>query len=242
MHRTIIALLLCVPLLARGAANSPEGRWEGPVAIPGNEVQVVIDLARDGTGAWTGSIILQGLGVKGAPLANLAVDDGDIAFDVGDRFRSPTHGAMAFAAHLTAAGVMAGEMRQGGNVAKLDLKRTAPAQVEPAPRSTAVGRDLADQWTGEFELGGYPRHVTIALENHAGAAATARFVIVGKQTNDIPVDLVTEDGNFLRVESLANHIAFEGRYDKASGELRGIVDLGFAERPLVLRRSGGRPS
>ena len=145
MHRTIIALLLCFPMLAYGAGNSPEGRWEGPIAIPGNEVQVVIDLARDGTGAWTGSIILQGLGVKGAPLANLAVDDGDIAFDVGDRFRSPTHGAMAFAAHLTAAGVMAGEMRQGGNVAKLDLKRTAPAQVEPAPRSTAVGRDLADR-------------------------------------------------------------------------------------------------
>ena len=242
MHRTIITLLLCVPMLANGAGTSQEGRWEGRIAIPGNEVHVVIDLARDKAGVWTGSIIMQGLGIKGAPLANLAVNEGDIAFDIGDRFRSPAQAPPAFTAHLTAPGAMTGEMRQGGNVAKLELKRTASAQVESAPRSTAVGRDLADQWTGEFELGGYPRHVTIALENHAGAAATARFVIVGKQTNDIPVDLVTEDGNFLRVESLANHIAFEGRYDKASGELRGIVDLGFAERPLVLRRSGGRPS
>jgi hypothetical protein len=231
--------MLCVPL-ACGAA--PEGRWEGPVAIPGNEVQVVIDLARDATGAWTGSIILQGLGVKGAPLANLSVRDADVAFDIGDRFRSPHHGPMAFTAHLIAADAMTGEMRQGGNVASFQLRRTASAQVERAPRSTAVGRDLADTWIGEFELGGYPRHVTLTLENHSGAAATGRFVIVGKQTTDIPVDLVTEDGNFLRVESLANRVAFEARYDKASGELRGVVELGFGELPLVLRRSGGRPS
>ena len=242
MHRTIIALLLCVPILARGAGTAPEGRWEGLVAIPGNEIQVVIDLARGGTGAWTGSIIMQGLGIKGAPLSNIVVNDAGIAFDMGERFRSPAHGPATFTAHLTAADAMAGEMRQGGNVAKFQLRRTASAQVEPAPRSTAVGRDLADQWIGEFELGGYPRHVTITLENHAGAAATARFVIVGKQTTDIPVDLVTEDGNFLRVESLANHVAFEGRYDKASGELRGVVELGFGELPLVLRRFGGRPS
>ncbi len=242
MHRTILALMLCVPMLARGAGTAPEGRWEGPVAIPGNEIQIVIDLARDGTGAWTGSIIMQGLGIKGVPLANLAVRDADIAFDIGDRFRTPAHGPTVFTAHLTAADAMAGEMRQGGNSAKFQLKRTARAQVESAPRSTAVARDLADQWIGEFELGGYPRHVTIALENHAGAAATARFVIVGKQTTEIPVDLITEDGNFLRIESLANHVAFEGRYDKASGELRGAVELGFGELPLVLRRSGGRPS
>ena len=242
MHRTIIALLLCVPILARGAGTVPEGRWEGPVAIPGNEIQVAIDLARGGAGQWTGSIIMRGLGIKGAPLSNIVVNDADIAFDMGERFRSPAHGPMAFTAHLTAADAMVGEMRQGGNVAKFQLRRTASAQVEPAPRSTAVGRDLADQWIGEFELGGYPRHVTITLENHAGAAATARFVIVGKQTTDIPVDLVTEDGNFLRIESLANHVAFEGRFDKASGELRGVVELGFGELPLVLRRSGGRPS
>ncbi len=242
MRRTIIALLLCVPVLACGTGTAPEGRWEGPVAIPGSEIQVVIDLARDGSGTWTGSIIMQGLGIKGAPVSNLVVNDAGIAFDLGDRFRSPVHGPTAFTAHLTAAGAMAGEMRQAGNVAKLELRRTAPAQVEAAPRSTAVGRDLADQWIGEFELGGYPRHVTITLENHAGGAATARFVIVGKQTTDIPVDLVTEDGNFLRIESLANHVAFEGRYDNASGELRGVVELGFGELPLVLRRSGGRPS
>jgi len=64
MHRTIITLLLCVPMLANGAGTSQEGRWEGRIAIPGNEVHVVIDLARDKAGVWTGSIIMQGLGIK----------------------------------------------------------------------------------------------------------------------------------------------------------------------------------
>lgn len=242
MRRTIIIAFLCLPTLALGALNTPEGRWEGPLRIPGRELQLVVDLARDGAGAWTGSIIIQGLGIKGAPLSNVVVTGTDLAFDIGNSLKSPTYGAAAFKAHLTAADGMAGEMSQAGNVAKFSLTRIAPAQVEPSPRSTPVARDIADQWTGEFELGGYPRHVTITLENHADAPATAQFVIVGKQTTNLPVDLVTEDGNFLRIESQANQVAFEGRFFKDSGEIRGIVELGPFELPLVLRRSAGRVS
>lgn len=43
----------------------------------------------------------------------------------------------------------------------------------------------------------------------------------------------------VRVESLANGIAFEGRLMKESGELRGILELGPNELALVLRRAAG---
>jgi hypothetical protein len=177
------------------------------------------------------------------PLSNVVVSDAGLAFELGSSLKSPPYGPAAFKAHLTAADAMAGEMSQAGNVAKFSLTRIAPAQVEPSPRSTPVARDIADQWTGEFQLGGYPRHVTITLENHEDAPATARFVIVGKQTTNVPVDLVTEEGDFLRIESQANQFAFEGRFFKDSGEIRGIVELGpFGELPLVLHRSAGRVS
>lgn len=39
---------------------------------------------------------------------------------------------------------------------------------------------VVDEGRGEFELAGYPRHVTLTFENHAGAAATATLVVVGK--------------------------------------------------------------
>jgi hypothetical protein len=131
-------------------------------------------------------------------------------------------------------------MSQGGNVAPFLLQRIASPQVELPPRSTAVRREIEDRWTGEYELGGYARHVTITLENHADAGATARFVIVGKRTYDLPVNLVLEEDNFLRIESRANQVAFEGRIVKDRGEITGVIEVGSSERPLVLRRDSAR--
>src|SRR6185437_3474801 len=39
------------------------------------------------------------------------------------------------------------------------------AHVEQRPRSAAVTRDVEAEWRGEFELGGYPRHVTLTVAN-----------------------------------------------------------------------------
>jgi hypothetical protein len=241
MRRMMSILLLCFPLWASGAAPAPEGRWEGPVQIPGRELQVVVDLAQDRAGAWTGSIIIPGLGIQGAPLANLVVTDRKLSFDLGSALKSPSYGPAAFTAQLSPER-MAGQMTQGGHAAPFALQRTGAAHVELAPRSTPVAHDLEDQWAGEFELGGYPRHVTITLENHPAAVATARFVVVGKQTTDLPVDLVLEDGDSLRIESQAAHVAFEGRFVRESDEIKGSVELGALELPLVLRRAARRTS
>ena len=242
MRRTILLLLLALPALACGAAQPVEGRWEGPVRIPGKDLTLVVDLAQDRAGTWTGSIIVPGQGIKGEPLTNLVVAGTDVTFDVGGSLASATQGPAGFKAHLTSADGMAGEMRQGGNTAGFSLTRVAPAQVESPQRSTRVTRDIEDQWTGDIELGGYPRHITITLENHAGAAAAATFVAVGKQTTDLPVDLVVEDGNFLRIESQATRTAFEGRFVKEKGEIKGIFETGPYELPLILRRVSGKPS
>lgn len=240
MRRVINVLLLCLPALTCAAANTPEGRWEGTLQIPGRALRLVVDLAQNGAGAWTGSIIITGLGIKGAPLSNLEVTGSSLTFDMGDLLRSPVFGPAAFEARLGAVDSMAGDMSQGGNAASFSLKRIGPPQVELPARSTAITREIEGQWIGEYELGGYSRHVTIELENHAGAGATARFVIVGKRTYDLPVNLVIEEGNFLRIESQASHVAFEGRWLKGNREIKGMVAVDDVERPLVLRPAAGR--
>jgi hypothetical protein len=85
-------------------------------------------------------------------------------------------------------------------------------------------------------LGGAPRDVAITVANHAGAPATATFVVVGKRTTDLPVDLVVEEGEFLRIESSANRVTFEGRYVDARDEIDGSIEVGPLEIPVVLRR------
>jgi hypothetical protein len=82
--------------------------------------------------------------------------------------------------------------------------------------------------------------VTITLENHANAPATATFAIVGKRTNDLPVDLVFQDGDNLRIESGATQVVFEGRVFAQTGEIKGTIALGSLELPVVLRRAAGR--
>jgi hypothetical protein len=131
---------------------------------------------------------------------------------------------------------MTGEFHQAGNVAPFTLTRIGPAQVVAPTRSTAVTPDLEAAWTGQFMLGDYPRNVTISVENHAGGPATATFIVVGKQTTDLPVDLVVEEGDFLRIESPATRVTFEGRIAKSRDEIAGSIDLGSFELPLVLRR------
>jgi len=89
MRKALTALALSIPLLAHGAAPSPEGRWEGRVEIPGTGLPLVIDLARTSAGAWTGSIVIPGLGIKGAPLSNLVVSDDQVSFDLGNILGTP---------------------------------------------------------------------------------------------------------------------------------------------------------
>jgi hypothetical protein len=242
MRRPILLMLLGFPALACAAVPWPEGRWEGSVLVPEKELRLVVDLAQDSAGGWVGSLIVPGLGIKGAPLAKIVVTGADLSFDAGRALESPTYGPAVFNAHLVSADAMSGDMRQGGNSAKFSLARVARAQVESPARSTPVGRELEGAWTGEFELGGYPRHVTITFENHADAAATAKFVIVGKQTTNVPVDLVIEEGSLLRIESQANGVVFEGRFARDSGQINGIVELGPLELPLALRRAPARAS
>src|SRR4029079_17819479 len=124
--------------------------------------------------AWSGSIVIPGLGIKGVALSNIVATDTDVSFDLGKVLGSTPHGPERFNAHLTSPDRVTGEMRQAGNVAKFALARSGQAHVEASPRSTPVGRDLEDRWIGEYELGGYPRHVTLALENHAAAGASAK--------------------------------------------------------------------
>jgi hypothetical protein len=169
------------------------------------------------------------------------VTDSDISFDVGGSLATVTAPA-AFTARVSATGDMKGAMKQGGNEAKFELQKIGEAQVEHPQQGTRVAHDIEDQWTGDIELNGYPRHITITLENHGDAAATAKFVVVGKQTTNVPIDLVVEEGNFLRVESQANRVAFEGRFVKEKGEITGVFEMGSIELPLVLRRVSGRAS
>jgi hypothetical protein len=81
---------------------------------------------------------------------------------------------------------------------------------------------------------GYTRHVSIKFTNRGPNGAAAEFVIVGRKHNNLPVDLVTQEGDLITVDSHDIGFSFEGRL--RNGKLTGVIRQGAAETPLVLER------
>ena len=219
------------------AAESAAGRWEGSAQIPGGELKLIVDLSEESGQGWIGSIIVPGFGVKGAPLGDIAVKDSEFVFAIKGALGGERAGQAKFKAHLTADGHLAGDFTQGGNTAPFVLEKTGPAQVELPPRSTAVSKELEGEWKGEYELNGYARHVTMKFANRGADGAGVEFVIVGKKTNNVPVSLVTQEGDFLSIKSDEFGITYEGRFRKEAGEIKGTFTQGPFELPLVMRRA-----
>lgn len=232
--KAALILLFTSALLCR-AEEPAAGRWEGKIQIPERELTLTVDLAQDSAGAWKGSIIIPELNLQGGTLADIALSGADISFTTKGPLASPDSGPTKLSGHLTGDAKLTGNFLQGGNTAPFTLQKIGPAQVEGARRSTALSKEFEGEWKGEYELFGYKRHVTLKLAGHQDAGATAEFVVVGKRVNNLPVDLVTQEGKFVTIDSHETGLSYEGRLLK--GELTGAIIQGGIETPLVLHKA-----
>jgi hypothetical protein len=233
----LASIILLYSALACEAAEMAGGRWEGSIQIPGSEFPLIVDLDRVAGQTWAGSVIIPGLGVKGAPLTDLSVRDSEISFTIKAALTSERTGPAKFKGRVTSPGQLTGHFLQAGNTAPCVLQKTGPPQVELPRKSTSIRHEFEGEWKGDYEMDGYPRHVTLTLANDSSGSSSAKLVIVGKKTNNVPVELITEEGGFLTIKSPEFGITYEGRFRKESSEINGTFTLGPFELPLVLRRA-----
>lgn len=229
--------LFFVSALVCDASNNFVGRWQGRVQIPDRVFDLIVDLDQTNGKDWVGSIIIPGLGVKGAPLTEIAINGSAVLCTIKGAVASERTGSAVLKASVTSDGQLSGEFAQAGNSAPFVLRKTGPPQVELPRQSTEVSKDLAGEWKGDYEMNGYPRHVTLTLANHGASGATAQLVVVGKHTTNAPVDLVVEEDGFLTIESHEIGITYEGRLRKEAGEIEGTFTVGSFALPLTLRRT-----
>jgi len=226
--RLIMILIVAAALPCR-AEDVISGRWEGAARIADEKLNVIVDLAQQNS-VWVGSTIIPGLGVKGTPLRDIKVQPPDVNFAVKDAL-----GIQLNLRLLDANNKLAGNFEQAGNRALVTLQKTGPPQVEYPPRNTPVAKELEGEWKGDYQMLGYTRHVSIKFTNRGPGGAAAEFVIVGRRTNNLPVDLVTQEGDLVSVDSHEIGISFEGRL--RDGKLSGPIRQGAIETPLVLERA-----
>jgi hypothetical protein len=234
--RIAFILLLASALVSRADENAG-GRWEGTVQIPSRELVLIVDLVTGSgnNGGWQGSITIPGLGIKGAPLIDIALNGDNVAFSIKSALADQRTGPAKFNGHFVGDKKFIGNFEQAGNSAPFALEKTGPPQVEPQPHSTAIAKEIEGEWKGGYELFGYPRKVTIKMQNRGAEGATAEFVIVGRKENKLPVDRVVQEGEFLTIDSHETGLSFEGRTQK--GEIQGTILQGPLEIPVTLRRT-----
>jgi hypothetical protein len=224
----LVAIVVLATAVASRAEEAISSRWEGTAHIPGDDLPLIVDLAQE-NGAWIGSIIIPGLDVKGAPLTDIKVKPPDVSFSVKGTL------GIQLKLQLDGNGKMTGNFEQAGNRAPATLQRTGPPQVEQPPRNTPVAKELEGEWKGDYEMLGYTRHVSIKFTNRGPNGAAAEFVIVGRKHNNLPVDLVTQEGDLITVDSHDIGFSFEGRL--RNGKLTGVIRQVATETPLVLERA-----
>jgi hypothetical protein len=219
------------------ASEPVAGRWEGSVQIPGSAYNLVLDLDQPDGKEWIGSVIVPGLGVKGASLTELTINGSAISGTIKGALTGPRTGDTSITASLTSDGQLNGEMLAGGNSAPFVLSKTGPPQVDLPRKSTAVSKNLVGEWKGDYEMDGYVRHVTLTLANNPSNAGTAQLTVVGKRTNKPTVDLVLEENGFLTIQAHDFGITYEGRLSKELDSIKGTFTIGPFELPLTLRRT-----
>src|SRR5206468_2710521 len=140
----LITILIVAAALPCRAEDVISGRWEGTARIPDDELNVIVDLAQQ-NGAWVGSIIIPGLGLKGTPLTDIKVESPDVNFAV----KGPL-GIHLNLRLLDANKKLAGNFEQAGNRGPATLSKTGPPQVEYPRRNTPVAKELEGEWKGRW--------------------------------------------------------------------------------------------
>lgn len=236
----LFAALLTTACWAQ-AAPEPSGRWEGTAEIPGAPLPLVVDLSRTPAGVLQGSVILPGRGVKGAPLQALGSDEAGLGFSLAAAFNIAANPAPQVRLRWQADGSLAGEFLQAGQTAPLRLQRTGEPQVDLPVAPTALSPALLGRWVGRYELGGYPREVTLTLNNGPAGLGAGELVVVGKRRTELAIDHVVQGREFLTLKASAANYRIEGRH--AADRIEGQVVQGPFEAAIVLRRAaaGDKP-
>ena len=137
-------LILLPALLA--AADAPAGHWEGAIELPGQKLELDVDL-RVAAGTWTGDITIPAQGAKDLPLEGVSVEGSTIEFAIPGVPGNPK-----FSGKLQGTEI-AGDFTQGGGTFPFRLSSGEP--LAERARKALEGIDpVLEKALGDFGVPG----------------------------------------------------------------------------------------
>lgn len=228
-------LLLSVSSLFAQTAADPSGHWEGEVKIPNTELKIEIDLAKNSKGEMVGTFGQPAQGMKGFPLASVAVGGRSVRFvlKVGTDVST-------FVGTLSADGKsLSGDASQGGESVPFSLTRAGDAKIAPTPRSSPIGKELEGTWNGTVDAGEKQMRLVLKMANQPDGTATGTIVSLDGSRVEIPITMTQKASN-LTIEIPSVGVSYVGVLKGT--ELVGTWNQGSAALPLTFRRAAATES
>jgi hypothetical protein len=226
---TALFLGLC-PFLFAQSDPVGAGHWEGAIKIPNRAMKVIVDLARNGHGEWTGDIDVPDQGIRNFPLSKIKVEGNAVQFQLAG-----IPGEPSFDGEISPDGtLMAGDFGGGGGSVGAEFKWSgAPKVVEPV-QSNAVGKEFEGVWAGVLtDPDGQRQRLRFTFANDAAGHCTGRFQSENGGP-ELPLGAIVQNGRRLRFEAGIAGAVYEGELE---GEyLYGTWTQGNAAMPLALSR------
>ncbi|MBZ5557465.1 MAG: hypothetical protein LAO77_09360 [Acidobacteriia bacterium] len=229
-----IAALLLLPVSSARAqtAADPSGHWQGKIETPGMDLNIEVDLAKNGAGALIGTVAIPAEHVKGLPLAKLVVEGRTVTF--GAREDQTLTGDLSDDGKT-----MSGTFSVAGATVPFLLTREGDAKIDPPARSAAIGKDLEGTWTTTVESTG--NRVALKLTNHPDGTATGSLINLSEGGLEIPMR-ITQTGSSVTLETTVVAGTFSGTLNAAATELAGTWSEGPVSKPVTFHRAGAAES
>jgi hypothetical protein len=218
---------LMLPLFAC-AAFAQAGHWQGTVKMGENKnLPLIVDLAKNGQGAWIGSMSIPGSSTVDVPIVVTVASD-------TVRFSADLPMRATFEGKLAADGAsIAGTAKNADGDTTFQLTRSGEANVKQAAESTAIGKEFEGEWEATVESNGRVRKVGMRLANEAGKGKAT--LIAGEQKMEIPVTTVTVKGREVALDVRAISGSFRGTLQE-NGEISGEWTEPTNKMPVVFKR------
>ncbi len=224
-------VLITGTALAQGD-SAGVGHWEGKVLMPDQDFALTIDLDKNPTGSWIGSLTFPKTTTVNAPLSSIAVADKAVRFQLVGIEGNPK-----FEGTLSADGQsIAGMAANAKGAVPFELKRIGEARVVEPPRSSALTKDFEGSWDGTLTAGAKSMRIGLTLSRAADGTATAMMITVDDGNKSYPVSTVTLKDTQIDLELRVISGTYRGQLTP-DGEIAGEFKQGGATLPLTFKRS-----
>lgn len=166
-----LAALLAAPFPAAAQAP-PAGHWEGALELPGNQLSVIVDLAR-GEDGWRGEVDIPAQGARDLALSSVRVNGDSVRFSMSGVPGQPTFRGTVSTGDTAR---ITGDFTQSGQTFPFTLTRTGPPDLSGDDAGGATDASAAPDTAGDplADLDAFVEEALEAFDVPGAAVAVVR--------------------------------------------------------------------